>query len=170
MTPANQTPVITDERAWEQVATIVGPAFLERLDRDALISFQQLIAKASSMGRDARGPVREIQTLLGDRWSTLLLHLMHYGPLRFSVLQRIISVIDDVGISRRMLSFSLRAMERDGLVSRKVIASVPPNVEYSLTPLGQQLWEKVFGLVEWLTLHANDILAARAAFEQKEGE
>lgn len=156
--------------AWTQVATIVGPNFLSRLDSNLCSEFQQMISKASVMGRDARGPVREIQTLLGDRWSTLLLHLLHYGSLRFSVLQRIISVIDDVGISRRMLSFSLRALERDGLVSRKVIASVPPNVEYTLTPLGQELWQHVFGLVEWLSTHSDSILAARTAFEQKEEE
>lgn len=159
-----------DTQAWDQVAAIVGPNFLERMDKGTLVEFQQLISKASAMGRDARGPVREIQTLLGDRWSILLLHLLHFGTLRFSVLQRVISAIDDVGISRRMLSFSLRALERDGLVSRKVIAAVPPNVEYTLTALGQELWQKVFGLVEWLSTNAENIIAARAVFEHKEEE
>ncbi|MGC3982912.1 MAG: helix-turn-helix domain-containing protein [Steroidobacteraceae bacterium] len=159
---------IAHDNAWDQVVAIVGQAFLDRLSPSLRSEFEQTISKASTMGRDARGPVREIQTLLGDRWSTLLLHLLHYGALRFSVLQRIISTIDDVGISRRMLSFSLRALERDGLVSRKVIASVPPNVEYALTPLGQELWQRVFGLVEWLSTNAEKIIEARAAFEQKE--
>lgn len=158
------------DTVWDQVVGVVGPAFLQRLDPDMLAEFQALIANASTLGRDAHAPVREVPTLVGDRWTTLVLHLLHFGTLRFSVLQRLIKAVDEVGISRRMLSLNLRALERDGLVARKVITTLPPNVEYSLTPLGQQLWQHVFSLVTWLGANTENILAARAAFGQKDQE
>jgi DNA-binding HxlR family transcriptional regulator len=156
------------EQAWQQVVGIVGQPFVDRLNDNNRDQFHSLILNASALGRSARGPIREIQTLIGDRWTALLLQLLNYGPMRFSVLQKIISTIDDGGISRRMLSFSLRALERDGLVSRKVIASVPPNVEYSLTELGRGLRTHLSQLVEWLREHAEEVETARAKFESND--
>lgn len=155
--------------AWEQISGIVGNEFLSKLEPDSRVGLQNLIEHAYQFGRIPHGPVREIQTLIGDRWSALLLLVLNFGAIRFSTLQRITAVLDQTGISRRMLSFTLRTLERNGLVTRTVLASVPPNVEYALTPLGHELANRVSDFLEWLTAQWDDIEIARAAYEQKHG-
>jgi DNA-binding HxlR family transcriptional regulator len=166
-TEKNKPVSTAHDNAWQQVSAIVGPEYLSTMSADNRAGLQTLVDHASSFGRHPHGPVREIQTLVGDRWSALVLLLLHHGALRFSILQRITGVIDNIGISRRMLSFTLRTLERNGLVTRTVIATVPPNVEYALTPLGHKLGNRVLDFLDWLTSMAADIEAARAVFEQK---
>jgi DNA-binding HxlR family transcriptional regulator len=102
-------------------------------------------------------PVRDILDRIGDKWSLLsILHLGSADSLRFNELRKRIA-----GISQRMLTVTLRALEADGLVARTVYAEVPPRVEYALTELGQSLLGAVIELGNWATVHAPAIAEAR---------
>lgn len=155
---------------WQHMQQLLGEDIIKRLDADKLTSFRQLLVNAASTGRDVHDPGRTLMPLLGDRWNCLLLMLLNYGPLRFSVLQRMIdSIVTEGGsISRRMLSFSLRALEREGFVGRRVITTSPPNVEYALTEMGRELLAKLLPLVDWARANAAGIKAARQAFDDKD--
>ncbi|MBF9222074.1 winged helix-turn-helix transcriptional regulator [Hymenobacter ruricola] len=102
-------------------------------------------------------PVRDILDRIGDKWSLLsILHLGSTDSLRFNELRKRIT-----GISQRMLTVTLRALETDGLVARTVYAEVPPRVEYALTGLGQSLLAAVIELGNWAAAHAPAIAEAR---------
>jgi DNA-binding HxlR family transcriptional regulator len=102
-------------------------------------------------------PVRDVLDCIGDRWSLLiLLTLAQKGVLRFTALKRAIG-----DISQRMLAQTLRALERDGYVSRKVHPTIPPQVEYRLTKLGISLLAKIEPLVEWADRNHNLVRRAR---------
>lgn len=106
---------------------------------------------------------REMLARIGDKWSVSVIHLLDdAGTMRFNELR---SNVD--GISQRMLTVTLRGLERDGLVTRKVYPEVPPRVEYSLTPLGRTLRQLVRGLVEWSGAHLEEVDAARAAYDAR---
>lgn len=104
--------------------------------------------------------VREVLNRVGDKWSTLVIVMLGQGPKRFSELRRGIE-----GISQRMLTLTLRGLERDGLLTRTVTPSIPPRVDYALTPLGQALLVPVMGLVQWAQEHRADIQHAREVFD-----
>ena len=106
-------------------------------------------------------PVRSILDRIGDKWSTLLILQLQDGPKRFGVLRR--SLPD---ISQRMLTQTLRNLQRDGLVDRTVFDTVPPSVEYSLTPLGQSLLVPIAGLVHWAHVNQGTIQDSRNSFDQ----
>ena len=89
-------------------------------------------------------PVRDVLNRIGDKWSVLVLHLLTEQTKRFTELRN-----DIEGISQRMLTVTLRGLERDGLVSRTVYPVVPPRVDYTLTDLGQSLSETINDLVHW---------------------
>lgn len=97
---------------------------------------------------------------IGDKWSVLIIQRLGEGPRRFNEIKRIIS-----GISQRMLTLTLRNLERDGLVSRKVTPTVPPRVDYALTDLGRDLLIPVSALGQWAIQHTPCIEAARARFD-----
>ena len=102
-------------------------------------------------------PVRDVLSRFGDKWSVLVLEtLQANGTMRFNEIQR---TIDD--ISQRMLSVTLRTLEQDGLIRRKVYAEVPPRVEYSLTPMGESLMPHVDALVNWAIQNMSQILGRR---------
>ncbi|HEV8400055.1 MAG TPA: helix-turn-helix domain-containing protein [Gemmatimonadales bacterium] len=108
---------------------------------------------------------RELLDRVGDKWSVYVLHTLsaaEAGAVRFNGLR---SRVD--GISQRMLTVTLRGLERDGLVVRTAFPEVPPRVEYSLTPLGATLSQLVCGLVSWADAHVTDVDAARAAFDAR---
>lgn len=107
--------------------------------------------------------IREVLSRVGDKWSVLLIGMLGDGPLRFTELKRRVE-----GISQRMLTLTLRGLERDGLVTRTVFASVPPRVDYELTSLGRTLLEPVRGLAAWAEGHRADIQAARDRFDRNE--
>lgn len=120
----------------------------------------------ASVGHERNDPVREIMARLGDRWSALLLFVLSTGRYRHAALRRIIEVVSaEKGISQRMLTLRLRALERDGLVERQTLPTVPPAVSYSLTPLGRELVEKLDDMITWIKRSEEKIRAARAAFE-----
>ena len=106
--------------------------------------------------------VRQILDRIADKWSLLVIALLDRKVLRFSELR---TAID--GISQRMLSVTLRQLERDGLVTRTVYPVVPPKVEYALTPMGVTLHETIQALVTWTENHQNAIAAARASYDAK---
>lgn len=107
-----------------------------------------------------RCPIRDVLERLGDRWSMLvLLVLQDRGSQRFSVLKR------EIGdISQRMLSQTLRRLEQDGLVSRTAHATVPPRVDYELTPLGHSFLQPMRGLLDWAQNNHEQVRAARQAY------
>ncbi|AOS64137.1 winged helix-turn-helix transcriptional regulator [Actinoalloteichus hymeniacidonis] len=101
-------------------------------------------------------PVGGIFRRVGDRWSLILIALLGRRPYRYNELHRAIE-----GISQRMLTRTLRGLEIDGLVHREVFPTVPPSVEYRLTPLGSSLLGPVSALAEWAVRHEPDMAAAR---------
>ena len=105
--------------------------------------------------------VREILDRVGDKWSVLVIALLGEKGQRFSELRRSIE-----GISQRMLTLTLRQLERDGLVSRTVHATVPPRVDYALTPLGESVLEPLTALMCWAQQHGTDIAEARRRYEE----
>lgn len=104
--------------------------------------------------------IRDLLDRLGDKWSLLVVELLGEGTRRFSQLRREID-----GISQRMLTLTLRRLERDGLVHRTVHAVVPPQVDYDLTPLGATLLDTIAPLVAWTREHRDEIAGARAEFD-----
>ena len=106
--------------------------------------------------------VREVLNRVGDKWSVQIVSLLGDGPMRFSDLRRSIE-----GISQRMLTLTLRGLERDGIVTRTVFPEIPPRVEYELTKLGNTLLEPIQGLAEWAEKHRTSIQDARVKFDQK---
>lgn len=107
--------------------------------------------------------VRDIMTRVGDKWSVLVVVMLGKQTLRFSELRRIIP-----DVSQRMLSLTLRQLERDGIVSRAVTPSVPPRVDYALTPLGSTLLATLEHLSNWANEHKVEVLQAREAFDRRE--
>lgn len=105
-------------------------------------------------------PVRDVLAQIGDKWSTLFVMLLAERPHRFGELRRAVP-----DISQRMLTQTLRDLQREGLVAREVLPTVPPGVEYRLTALGQSLSVVLTPLVRWAADHHAQIRNARAAFE-----
>jgi DNA-binding HxlR family transcriptional regulator len=104
---------------------------------------------------------REMLVRVADKWSMYVIHVLaEGGPLRFSELRRRVD-----GVSQRMLTVTLRGLERDGLVTRTMYPEVPPRVEYALTPLGATLREIVGALIEWSGAHLAEVDAARARYD-----
>ncbi|WP_210581134.1 helix-turn-helix domain-containing protein [Streptomyces sp. GESEQ-4] len=109
--------------------------------------------------------VRQILDRVADKWSLLVIALLENRRLRFTELRREID-----GVSQRMLTVTLRQLERDGLVKRTVHPVVPPRVEYELTPLGGTLHSTIRSLVTWTERHQQEIAAARAAYDRQKDE
>ncbi|MDJ1134561.1 winged helix-turn-helix transcriptional regulator [Streptomyces iconiensis] len=105
-------------------------------------------------------PVREVLDRVAGKWSILIIVATARGPVRFTELERSID-----GISRRMLTLTLRNLERDGLLTRKVYATVPPKVEYTLTDIARELHQSLLSLTDWATRHRETISAARHAYD-----
>lgn len=111
-------------------------------------------------------PVSEVLQRVGDKWSVLVVMTLREGTHRFSELRRALP-----GISQRMLTLTLRGLERDGLVTRAVTATViPPRVDYTLTALGESLAEPVMALGRWAKDHMTDIQTARADYDARVAE
>ncbi len=107
-------------------------------------------------------PTRQVINRFGDRWSLLVLYALEGGTLRFQELRRGVD-----GISQKMLTQTLRALERDGLVDRRVYACVPPRVEYTLTPLGASLSRTIAAIRVWAYDHMDQIDTARRTFDAR---
>ena len=108
-------------------------------------------------------PVRDVLNRVGDKWSVLVLHILTSQDRRFTELKNEID-----GISQRMLTVTLRGLERDGLVTRTVHAVVPPRVDYALTELGESLSGTITNLVVWAETNRALIDQARHAYDQRQ--
>jgi len=105
---------------------------------------------------------REVLQRVGDKWSVYAIDLLGQGTMRFSELHRAID-----GITARMLTVTLRGLERDGIVTRTIHPVIPPRVEYALTPMGRTLLCTIGQLVSWTDSHLPEIEAARAAYDAR---
>ncbi len=99
---------------------------------------------------------------VGDKWSVLIIVLLGDGPKRFNEIKRMVG-----GISQRMLTLTLRGLERDGLVTRTIFPTIPPRVDYELTKLGRSLWKAVEPLGSWAQGHLRDIRTAQENFDKR---
>jgi DNA-binding HxlR family transcriptional regulator len=111
----------------------------------------------------ANCPTRQILDRVGDKWAVLILLLLRQQPLRFNRLRREIE-----GISQKMLSQVLKSLERDGLIRRRAIATVPVTVEYSITPLGATLAGAVDPLRDWAERHLKEVLTAQRRYDAQQ--
>jgi DNA-binding HxlR family transcriptional regulator len=109
-------------------------------------------------------PTRHVMETIGGKWSALLVHALADGPRRHGQLRTRIA-----GVSQKMLTQTLRELERDGLVTRTVTASVPVRVDYALTPLGHTLVPVLGALKSWSETHIEQVLAARDSFDATVG-
>ena len=109
----------------------------------------------------ARGVLQRV----GDKWSVYVIDLLGRGTMRFTELQREID-----GITSRMLTVTLRGLERDGIVTRTIHPVIPPRVDYALTPMGRTLLDTIGQLVTWADSHLAEIDAARAAYDARHGD
>ena len=108
---------------------------------------------------------REMLVRIGDKWSVYVIHVLgDAGTLRFNEIKNRVD-----GVSQRMLTVTLRGLERDGLIARTIYPEIPPRVEYALTELGKTLRQLVRGLVKWSEAHLKEVDAARAAYDAKNG-
>jgi DNA-binding HxlR family transcriptional regulator len=118
---------------------------------------------ATRFGRDRRASCRTVTQVLdrvGNKWTVMVVGSLADGPMRFNAILRLIG-----DVSHRMLTLTLRGMERDGLVGRRAYATIPPKVEYELTPLGRSLIEPLRVISQWALSNQVAIETARAAFD-----
>src|SRR5271163_1283576 len=108
--------------------------------------------------------VSSVLARVGDKWSVLIIVLLGDGPKRFNEIKRMVG-----GISQRMLTLTLRGLERDGLVTRTVFPTIPPRVDYELTDLGRELSKPVIALGGWAKAHQSEIEGARSRFDGRQG-
>jgi DNA-binding HxlR family transcriptional regulator len=113
----------------------------------------------SDVHADCRA-IGEVLSRIGDKWTILVVGLLSHGPARFNEIRRTIG-----GISQRMLTLTVRGLERDGLVTRTVYPTIPPRVEYALTPLGRTLIDPLVTLNAWAMKHRPTVEKARAKFD-----
>ncbi|BDA63536.1 winged helix-turn-helix transcriptional regulator [Actinomyces capricornis] len=110
-------------------------------------------------------PSRSSLARIASKWPALVILALREGPLRFTQVQAVVE-----GISNKVLTATLRTLERDGLVAREAFPGVPARVEYSLTPLGRSVLEPMAALRAWAEAHAGEVLEARAAYDARHGE
>jgi DNA-binding HxlR family transcriptional regulator len=110
----------------------------------------------------SRCGVREILERVGDKWSLFVIFQLRDGPQRFTALKRSVD-----GISQRMLTVTLRGLERDGIVIRTMYPVMPPRVDYELTKMGQALLDAVGSLMAWADAHLDEVDAARQAYDAR---
>ena len=111
---------------------------------------------------DPASVLRDVLNRIGDKWSIIVICRLDAGPLRFNELRRATE-----GITQRMLSATVRRLERDGLISRTVHHTVPPRVEYALTERGRTLHTVMAELVEWTTQNLDGIARSRAEYDER---
>ena len=128
--------------------------------RDLISSAKPPTAKPPANPYDANCPTRVVLDRIADKWTVLVLGLLSENPLRFNQLRREID-----GLTQKMASQTLKALERDGLVLRKVTPTVPIAVEYSITPLGRTLASTIDGLRLWAEMHIGDVVEAQQRYD-----
>ncbi|MBD2665375.1 winged helix-turn-helix transcriptional regulator [Richelia sinica] len=108
-------------------------------------------------------PTQQILDVIADKWSVIVLYCLAYRSRRYTEIQRRIE-----GISQKVLTQTLRKLERHGLIERQVLSEMPPNVEYSLTALGKTLIDPLLGIANWSRKYFEEVEAARDRYEQQQ--
>jgi DNA-binding HxlR family transcriptional regulator len=129
--------------------------------RSEATTMVETFARQSATSKPEECPVRDVLDRCGDKWSILLVSTLAVQPYRFAQLQRAVP-----DISKRMLTHTLRDLERDGLITRHVFPTKPPSVEYRLAPFGQSLLDPLASLVAWADQWHTDIKAARRHYDK----
>ena len=159
--------LISDAEPKSQLHTIQGYTDLSECYPPACTCWEVVLTKAMPKASsapsvlDPRCPSRLVLDRIADKWTALIIQILSGGTMRYAALQREIG-----GISQKMLTQTLRSLERDGLVQRVVHPVVPPKVEYSLTKLGRTLIEPLQGLCRWSEKHLGELQANRARAKQ----
>ena len=117
---------------------------------------------AGSASEPSACRAREVLQRVGDKWSMYVIDLLGQGTMRFSELNRAVD-----GITARMLTVTLRGLERDGIVTRTIHPVIPPRVDYALTPMGLTLLDAIGALVSWADTHLPEISAAQAVYDAR---
>lgn len=107
-------------------------------------------------------PTRKVLDLIADKWTVLVMGLLKHGPHRFSAILRRVE-----GVSQKVLTQTLRDMERNGLITRTIYAEVPPRVEYQLSPLGQTLTEPLSAMTRWAESNIGAVMVAQQEFDAR---
>ena len=110
-------------------------------------------------------PTQQVLDIVANKWTVIVLYCLAYGPRRYSEIQQRIE-----GISQKVLTQTLRRLERHGLIARQVLSEMPPNVEYSLTPLGRTLLEPLQAIANWSRAHFSEVDAARNQYDHPSGK
>lgn len=128
-----------------------------------------LAAEMAAHGTSRDAPVRAVMALLGDRWTTLILLVLEVGEWRHAELKRVLGRLSsEQAISQRVLTLKLRALERDGFVTRSISGDVPPKVSYRLTTMGMGLYGEARRLIAWVNGHETEIAQARRSFDSSD--
>jgi DNA-binding HxlR family transcriptional regulator len=138
------------------------------LDRSTEVKPEHIHVPVLPPSPQTHGDCRAVASILarvGDKWSVFVIMMLMNGPLRFNELKRMID-----GISQRMLTLTLRGLERDGLVTRTVFPTIPPRVDYELTDLGRGLSTPVKALGQWAFEHLPEIQGSRTRFDARSGK
>jgi DNA-binding HxlR family transcriptional regulator len=125
---------------------------------------EQAHSRDRAHSEDQACTVRQVLDRVGGKWSIGILVAASGGPVRFTELERSVE-----GISRRMLTLTLRNLERDGLLARTVYPTVPPKVEYTATPMARELYDALTTLTSWADRHRADIAEAREEYDRAHG-
>ena len=128
-------------------------------------AMQDVMVQVEGRVDSSKCPIRDVMDHIGDKWSSLLMVALGTRPHRFGELKRAVP-----DISQRMLTQTLRDLQRDGLVSRHVFPTQPPSVEYRLTPLGESMMPPLMGLMKWAADHHAQIREARSDFADIQAE
>ncbi len=140
------------------------------MDPLELPGLRALGAEMARYGHEREAPARAVMGMLGDRWTTLILLVLGEGELRHADLKRVIAQLShEQAISQRVLTLKLRALERDGFVLRSVSADVPPKVAYRLSALGEDLFARARGMIDWINARSDAIHEARDRYDRENG-
>lgn len=164
----DENDTINVDEALEQIAAILKlePCALDSDPSGAELS--RVVRDMAANGHRQEDPIRATFVCLGSKYSKLLLSILRAGTFRHSTLRRLASVMAaEKDVSQRMLTLRLRDLERDGFIRRKIIPTVPPTVEYSLTPFGREFADQVDALIRWISAHSTRIKKSRLAFDLK---
>src|ERR1700722_8541597 len=161
-------PAVDVDTVLRNLRQVLAPGQPAGQHRSEMAALELLVRAMARDGAQRDQPMREVFARIGDKWSTLLLHLLRTGNYRHAVLRRLVSTVGAEGrISQRMLTLRLRTLERDGLIVRHVIASShPPGLQHALTELGRSLSAQIETLMQWIRDHMAQILEARTRFSE----
>jgi DNA-binding HxlR family transcriptional regulator len=153
----SDTEILWNQRQAAQEGTLKKPSHLKVPTR------QRCITSFSDLPPEVCHSVSDVLARVGDKWSILVIAMLARGTLRFSELKRSLG-----SISQKVLTTTLRGLERDGYLTRKVTPTIPPRVDYELTELGRDSLGPVTALAEWAILTRKRVEAARAKFDRNE--